>query len=198
MSTKRIDKFQKIRDQRYEQLSQAALQLFSSKGFAATKISEITSSVNLSHGLFYHYFDSKEDAYVSIVLDVLDLFIRSVDDAASQSGSPRDQLVWLTKMSHEGATKKGLYRHVILLQAFDSKELSDEVKQTMSEKYKSAIDGISRIIANGQEQGLFIDGDPTELAIYFMSLSHGLNLWNARDILQVEISVDKVLRLIER
>lgn len=67
MAPKNDEQFKIIRDQRYEEISSAALKIFARKGFAATKISDITLSVNLSHGLFYHYFKSKENIYVSIL-----------------------------------------------------------------------------------------------------------------------------------
>jgi len=42
-------------------LTEAAIRLFSEKGFNQTSISEITNEADLATGTFYNYFQSKED-----------------------------------------------------------------------------------------------------------------------------------------
>ncbi|MFO1442216.1 hypothetical protein KDN24_03045 [Bacillus sp. Bva_UNVM-123] len=51
------------------------------------------------------------------------------------------------------------------------------------------------MIEQGQKDGLFIEGDPMELAIYYQSLNQGLTLWNTRGFypIEVEVSADKVM-----
>ena len=50
-----------IRKQRKEQILAAALALFDEKGFAETKISDISERAGISKGLIYHYFATKEE-----------------------------------------------------------------------------------------------------------------------------------------
>lgn len=45
----------------------AALELFVSKGYAATKITDIAKKANMSTGLMFHYFESKEKLYEELV-----------------------------------------------------------------------------------------------------------------------------------
>lgn len=194
MTPKRDEQLKKIRDQRYEEISNAALKIFANKGFSVTKISDITSSVDLSHGLFYHYFNSKEDIYVSLITNVLDLFIEAVKEAECQKGTPWEQLAWLTRKTYSASLEEELDRHILVIQAFHSNSLSKEVKNTMIQKYTEAMTGISRIISAGQREGMFIAGDPMELAIYYLSLSHGLTLWNAKGFYPIKVSVEKVMR----
>lgn len=189
--------FEKIRNKRHEEISNAALKIFASKGFASTKISDITSSANLSHGLFYHYFNSKKDLYMSIIMNVLDLFIETVEEAESKEGTPWEQIAWLTTKTYSAPLEEGLAHHTLVNQAFQSDSVSGEQKKKMIQKYNMAISGISRIITEGQRKGLFIDGDPTELAIYYQSLNHGLTLWNAKGFYPINISVEKVMRQLQ-
>lgn len=52
---------------RCQQILFVALDLFIRKGFAATQIADIAKGANMSTGLLFHYFDSKESLYVSLV-----------------------------------------------------------------------------------------------------------------------------------
>ncbi|MBY0121550.1 TetR/AcrR family transcriptional regulator [Bacillus sp. S/N-304-OC-R1] len=191
------EQFKQIRDQRYEEISNAALKVFARKGFAATKISEITSSVNLSHGLFYHYFESKEHLYISLISNVLDLFIDSVEEAAKKEGTPKDQLEWLTELTYSGSLENALSHHTLVIEALQSEFLPKDIKQEFVQKFTASLEGICRIIKKGQEEGIFVEGDPMELAVYYQSLTQGLTLWNARGLYPIKVSLERVMRLFE-
>lgn len=55
------------KEQRRQQILYVALDLFIKKGFAATQIADIAKGANMSTGLLFHYFDSKESLYVTLV-----------------------------------------------------------------------------------------------------------------------------------
>ena len=61
MSPRTKAQFQQIRDQSSQKILNAALELFGTKGYEATSISDIVAEAGVSKGLIYHYFDSKED-----------------------------------------------------------------------------------------------------------------------------------------
>lgn len=58
---------QEQKEQRRQEILYAALDLFVSKGYAATKISDIAERVPMSVGLLFHYFESKEKLYEELV-----------------------------------------------------------------------------------------------------------------------------------
>lgn len=55
------------KEQRKQAILYAALDLFVTKGYAATKISDIAARVEMSTGLLFHYFESKEKLYEELV-----------------------------------------------------------------------------------------------------------------------------------
>ncbi|AIF45689.1 MULTISPECIES: TetR/AcrR family transcriptional regulator [Virgibacillus] len=187
------EQFKKIRDQRYEEISNAALKIFARKGFAGTKISDITSSINLSHGLLYHYFKSKEEIYVALITNVLELFSQAVEEAESNNGTPYDKLRWLTELTFKGDFDVALDRHMLLMEAMQADFLSQDTKERIVEQYTEALKGIGRIIFDGQQTGIFRDGDQMELAAYYISLSQGITLWNAKGLYPIRVSADMVL-----
>ena len=67
MSPRSKEANQEVLDKRRNQILSAALKVFSERGFAATKISNIASEAGLSHGLMYHYFKTKDEIFVELV-----------------------------------------------------------------------------------------------------------------------------------
>ena len=57
-----VKKERRIRERKHTILNDA-LKIFCQKGLKETTIDDICESANLSHGLFYHYFKSKQDLY---------------------------------------------------------------------------------------------------------------------------------------
>jgi len=55
------------KERRRQEIIYTALELFVSKGYAATKITDIAKSVNMSRGLIFHYFESKEKLYEELI-----------------------------------------------------------------------------------------------------------------------------------
>lgn len=55
------------KERRKQEIMQAALELFVSKGYAATKITDIAKRANISTGLMFHYFESKENLYEELI-----------------------------------------------------------------------------------------------------------------------------------
>src|SRR5438105_1311581 len=47
-------------EERREQILDAALRIFSEKGFAGASIRDISREVGVTEGLIYHYFENKE------------------------------------------------------------------------------------------------------------------------------------------
>lgn len=55
------------KERRRQEILQAGLELFVTRGYAATKIADIAKKVGMSTGLLFHYFESKEKLYEALV-----------------------------------------------------------------------------------------------------------------------------------
>ena len=61
MSPKSKDQNETLRKASIEKIVNASIELFSSKGFETTSVSQIALKAGVSKGLIYNYFDSKKD-----------------------------------------------------------------------------------------------------------------------------------------
>ena len=62
---------QSIKDRRRGKLLTYALKAFALNGYDRTAVDDITKPAKCSHGLFYHYFDSKEAVFKALIDEVL-------------------------------------------------------------------------------------------------------------------------------
>jgi AcrR family transcriptional regulator len=105
---------QQIRDERQEQILQAALKVFARRGMMAAKIGDIATEARLSHGLVYHYFKSKEEIFTTLVKRAIEGSSLVVQYAKQQSGSPLEKLRWMTRMILESIAGEGAYLFFIM------------------------------------------------------------------------------------
>ena len=54
------------KEKRRQEILNAGLDLFIQKGYSATRTAEIAKAVDMSEGLLFHYFETKEKLYLFI------------------------------------------------------------------------------------------------------------------------------------
>ena len=67
-----------------ERILDAAMNIFSAKGFHDTKLDEIVAEANTSKGSIYFHFPNKEKLFIALVDQFADLIERQVNDAIQQ------------------------------------------------------------------------------------------------------------------
>lgn len=77
-----------IHDERREQIKRAALKVFAYRGIAGTKMSMITAQAGISQGLFYRYFNSKEELFTILVQDAMEEAQAAVKNVRHLPGTP--------------------------------------------------------------------------------------------------------------
>lgn len=77
----------KLKENRHKEIVIAALKVFCEKGYSGSTINDIVKKAKCSHGLFYHYFDTKKDIFDAVMeyrgknmMDFLDQVLLEDDD----------------------------------------------------------------------------------------------------------------------
>ncbi len=65
-------------DERKDEIIQASQRLFIEKGFVETKISDIVKSIGVSQGIFYYYFNSKNE----VIDKIIDRYVKKTINCA--------------------------------------------------------------------------------------------------------------------
>jgi AcrR family transcriptional regulator len=64
---KKDENLLKLKDGRKQEIIVSALKVFCEKGYDGATINDITKKCKCSHGLFYHYFDSKKAIFDAVI-----------------------------------------------------------------------------------------------------------------------------------
>ena len=81
-----------------ERIAECALDLFATRGYAATSVREIVEAVGVTKPTLYYYFESKEHLYTTLLAERLTQFDERVRRQADETGPFEERLermVWL-------------------------------------------------------------------------------------------------------
>ncbi|MFC5734695.1 TetR/AcrR family transcriptional regulator [Cytobacillus gottheilii] len=182
-----------IRDARKTQILSAAAKVFARRGMVAAKVSDIAKEAKLSYGLVYHYFESKEQIFATLVKTATESSLEVVNEAKLYKGTPIQKLKWMTEtILNNISSGDGIYLYLIMIQASTSDSVPDEVKEyLMGGNANSPVSATIPIIIEGQNKGEIIKEDPVKLAVAYYAFIQGLAInkiqWNECPIPEASI-----------
>ncbi|MBS4177020.1 TetR/AcrR family transcriptional regulator [Lederbergia citrea] len=172
----RVNKHQPdyIHDERREQIKRAALKVFALRGISGTKMSMIAAEANISQGLSYRYFNSKEELFSILVQEAVEEAQAEIRNVHSLPGTPIEQIRTFTRNMLDESNK---HFFMLLQQAQTSDEVPEKAKEII-EQYspEKTIEQLIPIFIKGQQMGEFCLGDPYKLLFLYFSVITGLML----------------------
>ena len=171
----------KIRDERREQILNAALKIFATRGLGSTKVSDIASAAKISHGLVYQYFSSKDEIFETLVQEAMDSTEAAAEMCKKIPGSPSERIKYFLTMfinSLEEQMNNGEYPYyfLIMIQAQSFEMVSDKVKEIVYGKPFSLGTFFYEAIVEGQNLGEISKDDPMKLTSLLLKLTLGIAL----------------------
>lgn len=156
---------------RRQEILAAGLDLFTRKGYAATKISDIAKHAGMSVGLLFHYFASKEELYKELVT------LGISGPAGIMALNAEEPLAFFEEAAgrifHYIQTEKHVAKMFVLMsQAFYNEGAPQSVKELLQgfDIYTPTI----QLLEKGQANGTIREGDPYALAIAYWSAIQGI------------------------
>ncbi|MBD5082306.1 MAG: TetR/AcrR family transcriptional regulator [Ruminococcaceae bacterium] len=159
------------KEQRRQLIIDKAIELFAKKGYAETKIGDIAAAADMSVGLMFHYFESKEKLLEEIVR-----YGAKCTDYPKEMNfeNPLDYFEGFLKMLFHYAIEQPrvMYLFVIMGQLGYSESIPKSIRDIFSDI--NQVEQSAEIIAAGQQYGYFREGDPHSLAFAFWSSVQGI------------------------
>jgi len=163
------------RDEQKEQRRQLiifkALELFAQKGYTDTKIGDIAKAANMSVGLMFHYFESKEQLYEELVR----MGVEGTNQPMEMNfNNPLDYFSGFLRAMFSYAKEQPwvFYMFVLMSQARRSNGVPPHIRELAMSV--NQIEQSAEIIAAGQQYGYFREGDPYALSFAFWSSVQGV------------------------
>ena len=159
------------REKRRKEILRAGLDLFISKGYAATKIKDIAEAVGMSVGLLFHYFGSKEALYEELIRYGIS------GPAGTMAQSNMEPLAFFELAA--GQIIKYIKDEPFVAKMFvlmNQTYYSDSVPQGVKELLKDfdIYTPTVLLIKKGQTNGSIREGDPMALSIAYWCAIQGI------------------------
>ena len=168
------------REQRQNDIIDAARKLFADKDFDEVSMDEIAEEVGLGKSTLYLYFKNKESLYFAVVLRGIRIWAEMVKEEVKKGNTGLEKLI-LYKNANSGFSNKYpdyfrlLYSPTSIKKQFDmdkmnSSEEFQEVRELFKEIMSIGIDSIQKGIDEGEIRP---DVDPVEAAILLSVIFNG-------------------------
>lgn len=167
---------QRRKEARPGEIVAAALELFLTKGFAATKIDDVARTAGVTKGTVYLYYPSKEALFQAAVRETVTPNINRASEAMAMTGqSATAQLRSAIGQWAESIGEcRGSLLKLLITEAGNFPELADFY---FDEVVKPAQTFIADIISNGIARGEFRAMDPASLARTLFAPIALANIW---------------------
>ena len=156
-------------EQRRAELLEFATRRFAANGYHTTSVTELVDGLGVGKGVFYWYFDSKEELFIEILREGHDALRKAQQSAIGDEKHPIRRIVRGIEGSFEWwAAHADLYR---LIQ-FATTET--DFREAIRKADKTAVADVQRHIVAAVDQGLVPDTDAEVLAQAVLGVSAAL------------------------
>jgi AcrR family transcriptional regulator len=150
-----------VRDKRKYEIIDAAIKIFSDKGFYKTKVKDITDYLEISTGTFYIYFKNKEELFIEAIEGIVESILGTAREAIKNEDDFVMRLVLRGRVFFEKYSKYAEIMNQLRAEMTrDSEFFQNRVKQIYHELTKPII----KELQDAMDSGLIRKTDPDLLA----------------------------------
>lgn len=147
-----------------DRLLDVAMELFSSRGYEAVSVREITSRAKANLGAITYHFGSKEALYHAAIERAAEPFAQTIANAAASPGAPLDRIESVVRAALSSDAPHSVPT-LLLRELANNGTLPPPLVTLM----KRNIGTIAALITEGQRDGSIREGVPTMLALSVVS-----------------------------
>lgn len=170
-----------MKDERREQILIAALELFSTKGLAATKITHIAQKSGISQGLLYHYYGSKEVLFTDLVktaferLNMACRYLYNLDVPSHK----KIKYGMESLLENLALSDSSAQYHLLIAHASLSEDIPTEAKAIIKKENQVPYEIMTKIFKEGQKEGTIKNHNASEMAVLYWTTIKGLAMHKA-------------------
>ena len=154
-----IPRREREKNKHKEEILEAALRLFSEKGFHNVSMQEIADKSEFGVGTIYNFFESKESLFEELMKNGSDRITLEFSEILDQPGSEKERLAafirQLPKIQEQNGELIKLYISEFGVKRLKISKIRDEVNSHEAINIK-----LTRLIEQGISNGLFRNVDP--------------------------------------
>ncbi|HKM60092.1 MAG TPA: TetR/AcrR family transcriptional regulator [Candidatus Bathyarchaeia archaeon] len=170
--TRNEQKNEQMRTETIRKILESASAVFAAKGRAAT-VTDIAEKAQISQGLAYRYFRSKEEIYTTLIRQVAEASGGPAQRVNQVQGTPGQRLTLLiTNMLEANRQNPGISQ--IMYNALEDQTTPADLKAIVQSNGQELQSAIRQLIVDGQATGEVVKDDPDQLLVTLVALVRGL------------------------
>ena len=178
--------------ERRQQILDESSRLFAERGYHPTAVAEIVDALGVGKGVFYWYFESKEDLFLEILASSSQDLRRRQQSAIGDEPDPLRRIELGIRASLQWFRDN---RHLFNLSQFAATE--ERFAAVLRQNDAVAIDDITRHLKEAMSDGSIPDQDPTMLAHALVGTTrHLARTYLYHDDRPVELIADVAVRFV--
>ena len=179
------------RENRKNQILNAAFEVFVKKGYAKTTMDDIVASSKLSKGALYHYYKSKKELFLSLI-DHWEIYtFKDFYDKKSQNTKASDILRFFGEnVINTLNEKKHAYIAEIEFRAMSNQDA--EIKKRSNILYGKLLELFEKVVKKGIKENEFKDLDVRKTSMAFLAIFQSITWFVIAD--ETAVSADEYIR----
>lgn len=157
----------KKKEEKRKSIIEAALRVFSRKGYSPAALDEVAKEASIAKGTLYLYFEDKEDLFYSTIMYVIDNLSNLLQENIRDDMDPIETLkmhaYYLLRYFSQNDDYFGIFETI-----FNDNLLINFSKlfKSISERRKEMVDFLRRVVDRGKEDGHIRRDIPTDEIVY--------------------------------
>ena len=193
-----LAQLEEVKSGRRAQILDAAREIFALRGFEATKIADVAERCDISHGLLYHYFPTKESLFAAIVERSRTAGLSLIDEAERGESDPWRALGRVVERMLDGVREDPVTA-LVVVKALSSGAASQDVRASVQRSEDAVLRRLTGLIERCQAAGAATPGDAAARAVALLAIVQGLAIHrvSGSDLAAVFPDVPIVLALLK-
>ncbi len=164
------------KEHRQNEILKAAQTLFFEQGFVATSMNQIAKAAELSKGALYLYFRNKEELYISLLVEGMELLNQSFAKAVENKTDWEEKLKVLGWAYYQFSIdhEQFFYINYQFQQGELTQNISDELFTKCFEAGLTSLNFLSMAIEDGMSTGEIEKDDPMVVAVVLWGALTGI------------------------
>jgi TetR/AcrR family fatty acid metabolism transcriptional regulator len=138
-------------ENKHQKILQAAIKVFSEKGFYNSRVSEIAKEANVADGTIYLYFKNKDDILISLFEEEFGKVVRDMRAALAQE---KDALQKIKRFAITHLSIVSKHPHLAEVMGVEVRQSTKFMKEYVNQPFIEYLNLIRSVVTEGQEKGL--------------------------------------------
>jgi len=157
-------------DKTRHNLVSSAWRIFSQKGYAETRLSDIAKDAGVTRGAIYWHFGNKENLLISLFKERADSYFMIIADVLERNLNPLEKIKTILVNVIKKMESDDQFRaeEILALRRADDQGKFQQIHDYIKQRTKKHSELLFRIIAEGQQRGEIREGvDPQNIVSLF-------------------------------